>query len=169
MERAVNLQEKQIKDTFPCPHCGATCSKKNMDKAWETSYDSLLNQTVTMNKKVPVRVNYTCNGRRGERDAESSDIKLIKRCDKIDISNLSTKELQDGYNTAQPINSNGITHTHQFYSKRNFIYLSRVLELAKGDIFLQIWLTSVLQRTTKSYKFTLDRKFGILTGTLFYL
>ena len=54
---AVNLQEKQIKDTFPCPHCGATCSKKNMDKAWETSYDSLLNQTVTMNKKVPVRVN----------------------------------------------------------------------------------------------------------------
>jgi DNA modification methylase/DNA-directed RNA polymerase subunit RPC12/RpoP len=164
---AVNLQEKQIKDTFPCPHCGATCSKKNMDKAWETSYDSLLNQTVTMNKKVPVRVNYTCNGSRGERDVVQSDLELLNRIDKIIISHLSTKELQEGYNTAQPINSNGITHTHQFYSKRNFIYLSRVLELAKGDIFLQTWLTSVLQRTTKSYKFTLDRKFGILTGTLY--
>lgn len=164
---AVNLQEKQIKDTFPCPHCGATCSKKNMDKAWETSYDSLLNKTVTMNKKVPVRVNYTCNGRRGERDVLQSELELLNRIDKINISHLSTKELQEGYNTAQPITSNGITHTHQFYSKRNFIYLSRVLELAKGDIFLQIWLTSVLQRTTKSYKFTLDRKFGILTGTLY--
>jgi DNA modification methylase/predicted RNA-binding Zn-ribbon protein involved in translation (DUF1610 family) len=164
---AVNLQEKQIKDTFPCPHCGATCSKKNMDKAWETSYDSLLNKTVTMNKKVPVRVNYTCNGSRGERDVVQSDLELLNRIDKIIISHLSTKELQEGYNTAQPINSNGITHTHQFYSKRNFIYLSRVLELAKGDIFLQTWLTSVLQRTTKSYKFTLDRKFGILTGTLY--
>lgn len=164
---AVNLQEKQIKDTFPCPDCGATCSKKNMDKAWETSYDSLLNKTVTMNKKVPVRVNYTCNGRRGERDVLQSELELLNRIDKINISHLSTKELQEGYNTAQPITSNGITHTHQFYSKRNFIYLSRVLELAKGDIFLQIWLTSVLQRTTKSYKFTLDRKFGILTGTLY--
>lgn len=166
-DEAVNLKEQKIKDAFPCPHCGATCSKKNMDKAWETSYDSLLQNTVTMNKKVPVRVNYNCNGRRGERDIESYDKKLINRIDTIDALNLSTRELQDGYNTAQPINSNGITHTHQFYSKRNFVYLSRVLELSKGDIFLQIWLTSVLQRTTKSYKFTLDRKFGILTGTLY--
>lgn len=163
---AVNLQEKQIKDTFPCPHCGATCSKKNMDKAWETSYDSLLNQTVTMNKKVPVRVNYTCNGRRGERDVVQSDLELLNRIDKIIISHLSTKELQEGYNTAQPINSNGITHTHQFYSKRNFIYLSRVLELAKGDIFLQTWLTSVLQRTTYMSKFMFAGT-GIVSGTLY--
>lgn len=164
---AVNLQEKQIKDTFPCPHCGATCSKKNMDKAWETSYDSLLNKTVTMNKKVPVRVNYTCNGRRGERDVLQSELELLNRIDKINISHLSTKELQEGYNTAQPITSNGITHTHQFYSKRNFIYLSRVLELAKGDVFLQIWLNSVMQNATFMYKFRLDRKGGILNGTLF--
>lgn len=163
---AVNLQGKKIINSFPCPHCGVSCSKKNMDKAWETSYDSLLNKTVTMNKKVPVRVNYTCNGRRGERDAESSDIKLINRCDKINISNLSTKELHDGYNTAQPINSNGITHTHQFYSKRNFIYLSRVLELAKGDVFLQTWLTSVLFSTTKMNKFRFSGT-GITSGTLY--
>ncbi|SCD21070.1 Hypothetical protein PSM36_2265 [Proteiniphilum saccharofermentans] len=163
---AVNLQEKQIKDTFPCPHCGATCSKKNMDKAWETSYDSLLNKTVTMNKKVPVRVNYTCNGRRGERDVVQSDLKLFKKIDGIDISDLSSIRMPEG-DESRRNDRIGITHAHQFYSKRNFIYLSRVLELAKGDIFLQIWLTSVLQRTTKSYKFTLDRKFGILTGTLY--
>jgi DNA modification methylase len=33
--------------------------------------------------------------------------------------------------------------------------------------FLKAWFTSTLQRTTKCYKFTLDRKFGILTGTLY--
>lgn len=54
-----------------------------------------------------------------------------------------------------------------FYTKRNFIYLNRIYELCKGDIFLQNWVTSTLQRTTKCYKFTLDRKFGILTGTLY--
>ena len=163
---AVNLQEKQIKDTFPCPHCGATCSKKNMDKAWETSYDSLLNQTVTMNKKVPVRVNYTCKGKRGEKNIEDVDLRLLTKINQCNYSNLHTTKIQKGDKTSDPFRS-GILYTHQFYSKRNFIYLSRVLELAKGDVFLQIWLTSVLQRTTKSYKFTLDRKFGILTGTLY--
>lgn len=163
---AVNLQEQKIKDSFPCPHCGITSSKKSMDKAWETSYDSLLNKTVTMNKKVPVRVNYTCNGRRGEKNVKDFDLCLLTKIHQCNYSNLHTTEIQKGDKTSDPFRS-GIFYTHQFYSKRNFIYLSRVLELAKGDIFLQIWLTSVLQRTTKSYKFTLDRKFGILTGTLY--
>ena len=95
------------------------------------------------------------------------DIDLIRKIGNINLSEISTYKLQEGYNTAQPIRSNGITHTHQFYTKRNFIYLNRIYELCKGDIFLQNWVTSTLQRTTKCYKFTLDRKFGILTGTLY--
>lgn len=120
-----------------------------------------------MNKKVPVRVNYTLSGKRGEKDVDSYDIDLIRKIGNINLSEISTYKLQEGYNTAQPIRSNGITHTHQFYTKRNFIYLNRIYELCKGDIFLQNWVTSTLQRTTKCYKFTLDRKFGILTGTLY--
>ena len=110
-----------MKDSFPCPHCGNTCSKKNMEKAWETSFDSLLNKTVTLNKKVPVRVNYTLSGKRGEKDVDSYDIDLIRKIGNINLSEISTYKLQEGYNTAQPIRSNGITHTHQFYTKRNFI------------------------------------------------
>ena len=164
---SVDLEDEVMKDSFPCPHCGTTCSKKNMEKAWETCYDSLLNSTVTLNMKVPVRVNYTSGKNRNEKNTDTFDTNLLKRIEGISISHLSTTELQEGYNTAQPIKSNGVTHTHQFYSNRNFIYLSRINELAKGDIFLQTWLTSTLQRTTKCYKFTLDRKFGILTGTLY--
>ena len=166
-DEAVDLDKEIMKDSFPCPHCGNTCSKKNMEKAWETSFDSLLNKTVTLNKKVPVRVNYTLSGKRGEKDVDSYDIDLIRKIENINLSEISTYKLQEGYNTAQPIRSNGITHTHQFYTKRNFIYLNRIYELCKGDIFLQNWVTSTLQRTTKCYKFTLDRKFGILTGTLY--
>lgn len=166
-DEAVDLDKEIMKDSFPCPYCGNTCSKKNMEKAWETSFDSLLNKTVTLNKKVPVRVNYTLSGKRGEKNVDSYDIDLIRKIENINLSEFSTYKLQEGYNTAQPIKSNGITHTHQFYTKRNFIYLNRIYELCKGDIFLQNWVTSTLQRTTKCYKFTLDRKFGILTGTLY--
>ena len=163
---SVDLENEIMKDSFPCPHCGTACSKKNMEKAWETHYDSLLGKTVSQNKKVPVRVNYTLSGKRGEKDVEAFDFDLIRNIDGTSISHLSTAVLQDGYNTAQPIRSNGITHTHQFYTKRNFIYLSRVFELAQGDIFLETWLTSTLQRTTFMSKFMFGGT-GIVSGTLY--
>lgn len=163
---SVNLDKNEIKDTFQCPHCGATCSKKNMDKAWETLYDPIIKDVVTVNKKVPVRVNYTIKGKRGERDFEEGMIDF-KQIEEIDISNYPTQKLIEGFNTNQPIKSNGIHYTHQFFTRRNLIYLSRVHELIGDDVFLKTWLTSVMQRTTKGYKFTLDRKFGILTGTLY--
>lgn len=77
-DEAVDLDKEIMKDSFPCPHCGNTCSKKNMEKAWETSYDSLLNKTVTLNKKVPVRVNYTLSGKRGEKNIDAKDKNLIE-------------------------------------------------------------------------------------------
>lgn len=165
-KESVDLENELMRDTFNCPHCGATCSKKNMGKAWETVYDPIVESTVSLNKRIPVRVNYTANSRRGE-----IDIQHVKfndsRIESIDISKYPSTKLVDGFNTSQPINSNGVTYTHLFFSRRNFIYLNRVRELVQGDLFLQTWLTSVLQNASNMYKFRLDRKGGILNGTLF--
>ena len=164
---SIDLENEVMKESFPCPHCGTTCSKKNMEKAWETHYDSLLDETITQNKKVLVRVNYTLGGKRGEKDANTFDYELLRSIDKESISHLSTTALQDGYNTAQPIRSNGVTHTHQFYTKRNLITFSRLLELAKDDVILTNCITSIMLTCTKMYAFRMDRKGGIMKGTLY--
>ena len=166
-DEAVSLEKNEIKKEFPCPHCGTLCSKRNMEKAWETSFDDILGETITLNIKVPVRVNFTHNRKRGEENVSDFDIQLLERISYLYTSDYKTYKLSDGYNTSQPIQSNGVTHTHLFYTKRNLIYLNRVYELIEDDPFLKAWFTSTLQRTTKCYKFTLDRKFGILTGTLY--
>ena len=142
-DEAVSEDTKSIQSEFPCPHCGTNCSKKNMEKAWETSYDSLLNKSVSINKKILVRVNYTCNGKRGEQDITNFDLDIITKIGRIDNSNLFTYRMPAGDESRRNDRS-GITHTHQFYTKRNFIYLSRIAELTKGDVFLQSWMTSVL-------------------------
>lgn len=54
---AVSDDTKSIKDSFACPHCGVTCSKRTMEKAWETFYDPIMQKTIQINKSVPVRVN----------------------------------------------------------------------------------------------------------------
>lgn len=164
--QVVNLDNETMSDEFPCTHCGASCSKKNMKKAWETVYDPIAKETSSMNKRVPVRVNYTSGGKRREIDISHVEFET-KRVDKIDISDYPSTKLVDGFNTSQPINSNGVTYTHQFYSKRNFVYLNRIRELVKGDIYLETWLTSALQNASNMYKFRMDRKGGILNGTLF--
>lgn len=166
-EESVDLEKDLMRDAFSCPNCGANCSKKNMDKAWETYYDSLLDKTISQNKKVPVRINYSIGTKRGEKDVESFDRDLLQKIESESISHLYTVPLKEGYNTSQPIRSNGITHTHQFYTIRNFIYLSRIYNLIKDDLFLKIWFTSILQNASKMYKFRLDRKGGIVNGTLF--
>ncbi len=41
-DESVNLEKEIIRDKFPCPHCGFECSKKNMEKVSESSYDSIV-------------------------------------------------------------------------------------------------------------------------------
>lgn len=165
-DESVDLENNIIRDNFPCPHCGFECSKKNMEKVWETSYDSILGQVVKMNKKVPVRINYTL-GKRAEKNIELSDSNLIDSIDYKKDTPYSTNKLIDGYNTSQPIRSNGVCFSHQFFTKRNYITLDRILSLIKTEKLPLSWLTSILQNASKMYKFRTDRKGGILNGTLF--
>lgn len=162
---SVDIENETIKDSFPCPNCGTICSKKNMEKAWETYYDTLLCKTVTLNKKVPVRVNYTLGSRRGEKNIDETDKELLSKVEGLSPINISTYRMPEG-NEARRNDRIGITHTHQFYTKRNFIYLNRIFNLVQGDIFLETWLTSVLLSTTKMNKFRFSGT-GITSGTLY--
>ena len=163
---AVDEDSKTIKDEFNCPHCGNLCSKKTMKKAWETVFDSILDDTISINKKVPVKFCYSFNGRRGEKVPDESDYQNFQKIDRIVIQNPHTAKLQDGFNTSQPIQSNGVTHTHLFYTRRSYVYYCRMYELIKDDIHLLNWFTSVLQSTSKMNRFRFSGT-GINSGTLY--
>lgn len=165
-EESVDLKNEHIHSEFPCPHCGFTCSKKNLEKAWESSFDSIIGKSVRMNKKVPVRVNYTLGKKRGEKDIDQFDLDLINKIE-YQHAEYCTKELQEGYNTGQPIRSNGITHTHQFYTKRTFLILQKIQQLIIESKLPLTWLTAILQNASKMYMFRLDRKGGFVNATLF--
>ena len=165
-KESVNLEKKEILSSFKCPYCGMNCTKRDMEKSWSTLYDSILGKTIHRNKKDLVRVNVSIGKKRYEFDARKIDLDLIDKIESIDLSKYSTLKLKDGFNTAQPIKSNGIEYIHQFYTKRNYIYLNRIYELVKGDVILTTWFTSVLQRTTFMSKFMFNGT-GIVNGTLY--
>lgn len=164
---AVSDDTETIYDSFPCPHCGLECSKKNLNKVWESSFDPLINDTVSTIKTIPVRVNYTLNGKRAEQDVTEYDYQIIEKVMSLNTANLFTSKLPDGEKTKAMWQSNHVAYVHQFYSRRNYIYLSRIRELVENDVLLLNWLSSILMTTTSMYAFRTDRKGGIMKGTFY--
>ena len=165
-DEAVDLEKELISKEICCPNCGYTAQKRDMPKHFESYYDSVIDEVQHRNKKVPVLINYTRNGKRIERRVSKADIDLINQTGNQKI-NCHIVKLNEGYNTSQPIRSNGIKYFHQFYSYRELVYLNRVYELIRGDVELTAWFTSISLIASKLYSFRLNRKNGIMKGTLY--
>jgi len=117
---AVDKEAGKVRNAFSCPGCGAEQHKRTLDRAWETVYDRALGQTVRRAKQVPVLINYSVGKTRYEKTPDNADLDLIHRIEESDIPYwFPTDPLPDGYNTRQPMESHGITHVHQFYTRRN--------------------------------------------------
>ncbi len=164
---AVDMENDIIHEIFNCPHCSSLLTKKDLQKAWVRKFDSLSNSIYEQRKKSPVLINYTYNGKRKEGILSDSDIKLLQDIDNIDISHLKTSLLPIGEKTNGIIRANNVQRIHELYTKRNYIYLSEIFSMVKDDPFLVTWVTSILQTASTMYSFRLNRKNGIMKGTLY--
>lgn len=165
-DNAVDLENGIILDSYPCPHCGSLCSKKTMQKTQETTFDNTINESLVVSKKIPVMNNVTLsNGKRIDAPISEYDKKKLLEIESL-ADGLFLGEIPDGDESSRNF-SLGLHYIHQLFTHRNHIYLTRILELVRGDVMLTAWFTSVLQNASKLYKFRMDRKGGIVSGTLF--
>jgi DNA modification methylase/DNA-directed RNA polymerase subunit RPC12/RpoP len=162
--------EGNVEKEFPCPHCGASCTKRGMQRAFETKYDIALKQTVKQTKQVPVLINYSVGRTRYEKKPDKDDMALLKKIDEASIPFwFPTDPLPKGDKTGEPLRV-GITHAHHFYTKRNLWILACFgHEVRKSKINTKgLWpLTAV---TEGSSRLNRERPNGLpskLSGTLY--
>ena len=125
-----------------------------------------MNENVKTISKVPVRVNYTLpNGRRGEKDVDSNDLEVLDRAS--DISACRYLGIIPDGDESNRNYGRGLYHLLQLFSKRNLIYLDFIQKKVRNNPILFAWFTSVIQNASIMYKFRLDRKGGLVSGTLF--
>ena len=125
-EAAVDKEAGKVHSEFPCPHCGAMLTKRNMDRAWVTRFDPYIDTgkgrrgaTVRQAKQVPVLINYSVGKRRYEKRPDAFDLALIEKIEQLDIPYwFPTDPIPKGEKTGEPLRI-GITHVHHFYTKRN--------------------------------------------------
>lgn len=166
-DAAVDLVGMEIRESFVCPNCSSLLTKKELEKAWKSCYDEVLQEVRKQRKKSPVLINYTLNGKRKENVLSTYDKQILEKIDSIDISKFSTSKFPIGDKTNGIIRANNVEYLHELYTKRAYIYLSRVMELVNGDPYLTAWVTSIIQTASTMYSFRLNRKNGIMKGTLY--
>ncbi|WP_214083939.1 DNA methyltransferase [Methanoculleus sp.] len=168
-ETAVDQAEGKVRDEFPCPHCGAMTKKDSLERACEYVHDDALGETVRRARQVPVLINYSVGKKRFEKVSDEGDLDLIRQIEGGRIPYwYPTDELPEGYNTEQPKKSHGVTHVHQFYTKRNLWILGALkkrIDSRKIDIIFQSICTTL---TSKIVRYNQgNRGNGPVSGTLY--
>ena len=176
-EAAVDKEAGKVSDEFPCPHCSSKLTKRNMERAWVTRYDSALEETIRQAKQEPVLINYTVGGKRAEKVPDEFDLALIEKIENGKIPYwFPIERMMEGKETRRndPI---GITYVHHFYTKRNLWVLSTLRHHLKASPMegqLLCLVGDQLPRASKMHKIAISRlntslskTAGVLAGTLY--
>lgn len=71
---------------FKCPHCGSKLEKKDCEHAFDTYYDHLLGEAVSVAKQAPVKICYFEGGSRYSKIPQQSDFDLLKEIETLEFS-----------------------------------------------------------------------------------
>ncbi|QOR40631.1 DNA methylase [Billgrantia diversa] len=159
---AVDVENGKVRESFPCPHCQSTQTKRSLDHALVSFHDSAVGDIVKQAKIAPVRINYSVGSKRFDKSPDVADLTLCARVDKEDIeAQYPSNRLFKGGETRRndPI---GITHVHHFYTKRNLSVFAYAFEKMPFD--LKWAVSGSLQRGSKQHQIAITRVGGEKAG-----
>ncbi|CAE6773212.1 DNA methyltransferase [Paraburkholderia nemoris] len=170
-EAAVDKESGQVSEPFDCPHCGASTAKRSLDRAWETKYDQLLGQSVRQAKQVPVHISYKVGRSKYGKSPDKFDFALLKKIDEVSPTVWVPASRMPEGDEARRNDEAGITHAHQFFTRRNLMGLG-VFRQSLGKVFRAVNLTSTALVASKLYRFrsqggSFGAGGGPMSGTLY--
>ncbi|MBR0533059.1 MAG: hypothetical protein IJK19_00015 [Bacteroidales bacterium] len=166
---AVDHKTGLVSDNFRCPHCGTQHTKKSVSKSMVSRYDSVLEETITVQEKVPVLINYIAGKRSSyNKEVSEEDLLLIKKADHLAESfSYTSNRMMEG-SEARRNDRQGLTHVHHFYFSRSLVILERLLSLCNDKEF-RFLVNSQLVNISKlnRYRPGVSFPYNPLSGTLY--
>ena len=168
-EVAVDKENKAVLNEFKCPSCKSIQTKKSLDRKFETKYDDILKTSIRVTTSIPVLINYSIGGKRFEKRPDREDIKVFDTIEAALSKHWFPSMRMPEGDEARRNDDMGITHVHQFFTNRNLLALSYLLEKCKVDPRLLLTFNSISQTLcSKLVRYNLgNRGNGTLSGTLY--
>ena len=128
----VEKSNGEVKARFECPGCGAELSKRSLELAFASSFDSLLGQAIPQSRRVPVMVNVLDNKTRSMRDVVEDDIALLGQINESPLDDwIPVARMPEGEESRRN-DKFGITHVHHFFTRRNLIAMAKLFALIRS-------------------------------------
>ena len=146
-DACVCLNPAQIASRFSCPECGHEASLDQTERVTESVWDDILGEERVSRVRHPVRVYGSTGKKRWSRDANDSDLALIRQVKSNSVPDLVPDVAIPWGDLYRRGYHQGITHLHHFYTRRNLYVFARLWERAsryEGALAdaLQFWLLS---------------------------
>ena len=149
----------KVQGEFHCPHCRIILKKKELKHAIETYFDPILQKSHKRNKQVPAFISYSVGKKRYKKFPTKDDFEKLNKIEGLlyeDTFSSHPMMHKGGKNWGAIWRSGyhfGVTHTHHFYTSRNFFILSKIWELC--NIPQLRWaITGILNYVNKKQSFT---------------
>jgi 16S rRNA G966 N2-methylase RsmD len=131
---AFDRATKKVKKKYICKTCNAEIEKKNCKKSFETHYDSVNNEEISIAKEELVLINYSIGKDSFEKEPDEFDFHLLKKINEIEVPYWFPQEkIPNGPKIDEPKRSHGINFVHQFYSHRSLISLAKIFDILKNN------------------------------------
>ena len=120
LEQALDPETKRVRETFPCPHCGAELDKRKLDRVFESRVDPASGKPWKRVKYVPVLISYRVGKQRFEKRLDERDRDILERIEKlpfpadVPVNRFPTDQMYHG----SRIEPKGFTHIHRFFFPR---------------------------------------------------
>jgi len=172
-DTAVDRTIGKIHDEFPCPHCSAKLTKRNLERAWISKVDEGLKSPIRQIKQAPVWINYSIGTKRFEKKPDAFDIELLEKIERTPIENwFPIDRMRVGGETRRN-DPAGFTHVHHFYTKANLAWLAALRARAGGLDHRYLVAFSTINTVSKLYRYVVKKPDykgqggGLLSGTLY--
>jgi len=164
------------KEVFRCPGCNAAVAKKpkkdsgisKLERKLVSIYDEQIGETIRQQERVPSLINYKVGEKRFNKIPDEADLKVIADCSlsrNLDSTKIPCDRMCDGGESRRN-DSEGLTHVHHFYTKRNLLTISNLLATSLDSRFLHFVIGSVLPKLTILNRFMPQHGSRALVGPM---
>ena len=150
-----------VKDIFYCPHCGSSLNKRSCKRSMVTAFDSKLKKNTTLSKQVPAFIVYSFGGKRFSKRPDDADIELLERIENSSIPYWYPVDRMCEGSESRRNDKYGITHVHQFFTKRNLWVISCFWHYAIQSpyaAYLKQFVIGSLRILSKQAKHNVERR-----------
>lgn len=146
-DAAIAFSPARIKSDFSCPHCKHKGPISGASRTSEHHYDDFIQKKRSLRARRPAFVYGKTANKTWARPAQKSDLDLIKKIAKEPIPESVPRTAIPWGDLHRAGYHEGISHVHQFYTRRNLIAFGHLWERAneyEGALrdALRFWLLS---------------------------